>query len=127
MYGPFDKQLELRDIAAGTVTATTAEAGKAIAVAMAGTFKAVFYVSALDTGSGNETYALSIETDSATAFASPISIGSVPVTTTGVFELPLTQWQVAQLDATAAAIRCKATLGGTTPSITYGCYLAKAD
>ncbi|CAK0742091.1 conserved hypothetical protein [Azospirillaceae bacterium] len=123
MYGPFDKQLELRGVAAAAITATTAETGIALAATMAGDFKAVFSVPALDTGTGDETYRLSVETDATAAFASPIEIGALTVTAPGVYELPLTQWQVRQHDPAAVAIRCKATLGGTTPSLTYGAFL----
>lgn len=124
MYGPIDKQLELRDAADGAVTATTAVAGIAFTVTMAGNFKAVFNVPSLDTTTGNETYRLSIEVGTTTAFASPAEIGAVTVSSLGFYELPLSSWQISQQNATAAAIRCKATLGGTTPSITYGCFLA---
>ena len=127
MYGPFDKQLELRDGTAAAITATTAGTALAFAATMAGEFKAVFAVSALDATTGNETYVLSIETDSSTAFASPTEIGALTVTAAGVYELPLSKWQIIPFDAAAAAIRCKATLGGTTPSLSYGCWLVPHD
>jgi hypothetical protein len=123
MYGPIDTQHELRNAAIGVVTATTAEAGIAFAATMAGDFRAVFAVSGLDETTGDETYRLAIETDSTTAFASPTEIAAVTVMAAGLFELPLSQGQVGRLDAGAAAIRCKATLGGTTPSLVYGCWL----
>jgi len=44
MYGPFDKQLELRDIADGAETTSIAEAGKSFPVRMAGEFKAIIHV-----------------------------------------------------------------------------------
>jgi hypothetical protein len=127
MYGPFDKQLELRDIAGGAKTSTAAETGVAFAARMVGDFKAIFYVTALDTTTGDETYVLTVETDSAAAFGgTPVEVGRVTVTGKGLFEVPLSGAAVEQRDSDAAAIRVKATLGGTTPSITYGAYLAPA-
>ncbi len=127
MYGPFDKQHELRDVADGAETATAAETGKALALRMAGDFKAVFYVTALDTANADETYVLSVETDASAAFSgTPVEIGDVTISAPGVYEVPLSGQQIEQVDPDAAAIRCVATLGGTTPSITYGCYLTPA-
>lgn len=123
----FDKQLELRNVADGAETATAAETGLALPVRQAGNFKAVFDVTALDTASGNETYVVSVETDSVAAFTdSPVKIGEVAMAATGAYELPLSSRQIETLDPNAAAIRCKATLGGTTPSITYGAFLVPA-
>ena len=121
----FDAALELRDQTDAAETATQAEPGIALDVLKAGNFKAVFIVTALDLASTNETYALSIETDSLAAFSdSPVQVGSVAVTAVGTYELLFSQAGLARLDPDAAAIRCKATLGGTTPSIAYGCFLA---
>lgn len=127
MYGPFDKQLELRNVADGAETSTVAETGVALDVRAAGDFKAIFFVTALDTGDADETYVLSVDTDSVAAFSDdPVEVGRVTVTGTGVFEIPLSGAQIEKLDPNAAAIRAKATLGGTTPSITYGAYLTPA-
>ena len=127
-YGPFDKQLELRNVADGVETSTAAETGIALDVRQAGDFKAIAFVTALDSTTGDETYVLSIEVADTVAGlgSSPVEVGDVTVTATGVYEIPLSGDQVAQLDADAAAIRVKATLGGTTPEITYGCYLVPA-
>lgn len=127
MYGPFDKQLELRDIADGAETATASETGVSFAVRMADDFKCVIYVSALDTTTGDETYLLTVETDSVAAFSgTPVEVGRVTVLAAGVYEIPLSGREIEQRDPDAAAIRVKATLAGTTPSITYGAYLAPA-
>lgn len=123
-FRPYDAALVLRGLSAGAVTSTTAEGGIALDVLKAGNFKAVFTVTALDRTTGDEAYALSIETDATQAFGSPQEIASLDVTETGVFEYPLSSNLVSQLDATAGAIRVKATLGGTTPSLIYGAYLS---
>ena len=128
MLGPFDAQLELRDVADGAETSTAKETGIALAVRNAGDFKAIFFVTEVDTTDANETYTLSVETADTVAnlVASGVTIGSLPVTAKGVYELPLSGAQIEGLDADASAITCKATLAGTTPSITYGCYLVPA-
>lgn len=128
MYGPFDKQLELRDIADGAETATASEAGISFAALMAGDFKAIVYVSAV-TGGGSplNTYLFTVETDSESAFGDdPVEIGRVSVSAPGVYEILLSSAEIGQRDPDAAAIRVKATLAGNDPSITYGCYLAPA-
>lgn len=120
----FDKALELRNLADGAETSTVAETAIALEVLKAGTFKVVFVVTALDLSSTNETYSLTVETDAATSFGSPTTVGSVTVTATGTYEVLLSADGIAKLDSTAAAIRVKATLAGTTPSITYGAFIS---
>lgn len=122
----FDKQLELRDIADGAETSTATETGITFPVRQAGEFKAVFYVSALDTDSGNETYSFSIVVADTTGnlSGSGVTVATAAIVSTGVYEIALSSELISALDADAGAITCKATLGGTTPSITYGCFLA---
>ncbi len=119
----YDAALVLRDVADGAETATAAETGIALDVLKAGNFKVIFDVTALDATTGNETYVLAVETDANTSFGSAVQVGAVTVSAVGRYEVPLSQWQLAKLDSTAAAIRVNATLGGTTPSITYGAYI----
>ena len=128
MYGPFDKQLELRNIAAGAKTATASETGVAFPVLMAGDFKAIIYVSDVTLGgSPANTYLLTVETDSVAAFNdSPVEVGRVAVTGKGVYEISLSGAAVEQRDPNAAAIRVTATLAGSSKSITCGAYLAPA-
>ena len=128
MLGPFDKQLELRDISDGAETSTQTETGIALPVRYAGDFKAVFYVSDVDTANADETYELEIlVADTVSNLAgSGVSVATFPVTAKGVFELPMSGRQIEALDADAGAITVKANLGGTTPSITYGCVLVPA-
>ncbi len=120
-YRPFDKQLELRNVADGAETTTQAETGIALAVLAAGDFKVIVYVTAL---SATGTKSISIETDSVVGFGdTPVAIASQAIAATGVYEFPLSAAQIAKLDPNAAAIRVKATLGGSDPSITYGAYI----
>lgn len=121
----FDAALVLRDGADGAETSSVAETGVAFDALKAGAFKAVFAVAALDTAGGDETYVLSVETDSLAAFSdAPVQVGSVAITAAGTYEVLLSQDGIARLDANAAAIRCKATLGGETASIAYSAFLS---
>lgn len=123
MYGPFDKQLELRNVADGAETSTASETGIAFDARMAGDFKAIVFVT---DRAATGTCTISVETDAEPDFGgTPVTIGSVTVaaSATGVFEIPMSGTQIEKLDPDAGAIRVKATLGGTTPSVTYGAYL----
>lgn len=124
MYGPFHKQLELRDIAAGPKTETASETGIGFDARMAGDFKAIVYVAAR---SATGACTISVQTDADAAFnGTPVTVGSVTVAANakGVFEILLPAMQIAKLDPDAGAIRVTATLSGSTPSVTYGAYLA---
>ncbi|WP_436644511.1 hypothetical protein [Microbaculum sp. FT89] len=44
----------------------------------------------------------------------------------GVYVLAIDQSQIAKLGADAAAVSCKATVGGASPAITYGSHLIPA-
>lgn len=127
-YGPFDKQLELRDIADGAETATATEEGLTLPVRMAGDFKAIFYVSALDDADADETYTLDVlvADTKANLAGSGVEVASIAISSAGAYEVPLSGNHIERLDADAGAITCRASLGGTTPSITYGCFLAPA-
>lgn len=120
----FDKNLELRDVADGAEVATAAEAGITVPVRKSDVFRVVFNVTALDETTGDETYVLSVETDSVAAFTdAPVEVARVTVTENGVYPVALDSKLIAKLDPNAEAIRVKATLAGTTPSITYGAFI----
>lgn len=131
MSAIFDKNLELRDVADGAETATAAETGIAFDPVHIGEYEAVVHVTAIDAADADETYVLTVETDSLVAFTdAPVVIASLAVDkATAVptkIRIPLNGAKTKFLDPNAAAIRIKATLGGTTPSITYGAYLTKS-
>lgn len=124
----FDKELELRNIGNGAETATAAESAFAFdADRFNRPFVAVANVSALDRTTGDETYVLSIEADTSSGFASPVAVATLPaITTVGRYEIPLSGSLIEQHEPGATHIRIKATLGGTTPSVTYGAWLSPA-
>lgn len=121
----FDKELELRDLSDGAETSTVNEAGIALDVRHNDYFKVVLNVTALDTSDADETYDLVVDVDSASDFAdTPAEVGRITITATGEYIIPLHGEFITQEDADAAAIRVGCELGGTTPSITYGAYVA---
>lgn len=125
----FDKFLELRDVTAGAVTATGSTTGVNMEVRYLLPCSVEIYVSAIDATSADETYTFSVQVSDVvggtyTTIAGPIAYArglgagkvSIPISA------ELAQW----VDADSAFIRITHTLGGTTPSVTYGAYLAKS-
>jgi hypothetical protein len=124
----FDKQLELRDVAAGAVAVTGQTAAFALPASKSGRFKVVVFVTAIDRANADETYVLSVEADTASGFASPITVAQLPtITTKGAYEIPLSAELIEQHEPGATHVRLKHTLGGTTPSLTYGAFLVPAE
>lgn len=127
--GIYDTALALRT--SGTaVTSTTSATGVAFPVRKIGAYKAVIQYNGLDFTTGDETYVFSIEVSDVvggtyTAIATMPDIGSA--TASGRLDIPLNGKIAEELDADSAFIRVTATLGGTTPSVDYDCYLTQAD
>lgn len=125
--GPLDTLLELRDITDGAETATAAETGISFPCRKIGGYKAVFNISAIDYTTEDETYVLSIGVSDVVAgtYTTIASIASATIIAnlTGRLELPLSGNLAQEFDSDSDWIQVKATLGGTTPSITYGCHL----
>lgn len=126
-YRPYDAELVLKAPGGTDITSTTAETAIALPLRAAGLFKAVITATKVDRTTGDETYSIAIETDSAVGFPSAITVGSVSITAAGIYEVLLSQDGVAALDSSAAAVRVKATLAGTTPIINYHCFLSPAS
>lgn len=125
VYAPYDTNLEIRAASAGAITSTGTSAAFAFKAAFAGAFKAIVDVTAIDRAQSDETYILSVEADTASGFASPVTVAALPtITAAGRYEIPLSAELIEQLEPGATHLRVKATLGGTTPSLTYGARLA---
>ena len=125
--GPLDTLLELRDITDGAETSTAAETGISFPCRKLGAYKAVFNISAIDYTTEDETYVLSIGVSDVVG-GTYTTIASIPSATvianlTGRLEIPLSGNLAQEFDADSDWIQVKATLGGTSPSITYGCHL----
>ena len=134
---PFDAEasVTLRNAADGAETATAAEAGVDLKESGAAywqdpsqTFEyvaVVFHVSDVDVANGDETYVLSVETAADAAFATDlVSHGSVTVTKPGAYVVTLHGPTIENTAPTASNVRVNATIGGTTPSSTYGAWMA---
>ena len=76
--------------------------------------------SIVDTG----TYTLAVQVASDASFSSPVTVASMPITTLGASALSITREDVEDaLNGSATGyMRLYATLGGTSPSITYNAY-----
>ena len=130
MPGDFDALCELRDVADGAETSTATEAAVALPLAYAGPIEAVVYITAIDAASSDETYTFGIEVDTAAAFSSAVEVASRALTASGgtaavgEYTIPLGNNEyINSKEAGATHVRIKATLGGTTPSVTYGAYI----
>ena len=121
-----DTLLELRDATAAAITSTTSETGVGIDLTALWNYKVAVNVSSLDDADADETYVVTAEVDTTSGFASAVTVGSLTLTATGLYELPLSRDFVEHLEAGAAWIRVTATLGGTTPSLKYGAFLFPA-
>lgn len=77
-------------------------------------YTVVLVVTALDTGTGDETYAVQVETDGGAAVSQAVTVTAVG---THVFHIDRDTIDLA--DSDAASLNIAATLGGTTPSLSY--------
>jgi hypothetical protein len=124
----YDADLVLR--ASGSAeTSTASETAIAFPVRKIGDYKAVIVYSGLDFTTGDESYVWTVEVSDTsggtyTAIATTPDMGSA--TAAGRLDVPLNGKIAEQLDADSAFVRVTATLGGTSPSVDYDCYLTKS-
>ena len=78
-------------------------------------------VEAIDASSGDETYSVALQMDDNSSFSSATSVGSQTIPRTAAvgqkYELPI------PTGVTERYVRVYATLGGTTPSLTYNAFI----
>ncbi len=126
----YDNALELRDVADGAETATAAETGIAFDIRSIGQYEAVVFITAIDDTTDDESYVFTIEADTAAAVTAAVVLATRTVdngvTVPYEFRIPLSGPLAETLTTTEGYVRVKATLGGTTPSVTYGAYLTAA-
>lgn len=124
----FDKALELRNLADGAETSSQNETMKALDVCHIGDFEVVIDITAIDAASSNETYVVKVDVDTAVAAGSRVTVASRTVARTITvphrIRIPLNSSECALLEPAAAAIGVGCTLGGTSPSLTYGAFVA---
>ena len=130
-----EASVTLRDITDGAETADAAETGVALPALTKAywdnndiaqdAIACVVHVTAIDFGDANEVYVLNIQVDSALAFDdAPVTVGTITIPAVGVYTVLLDTDTVKALDANAAFIRANLDVSGTTPSITYGAWIA---
>lgn len=81
-------------------------------------------VTAVDFTSADETYTISVEVATDSAFTSPVQVAATSVLGIGAYTLCVDMDSVRTLGA-HKYMRVKHTVGGTTPSITYTAWLAE--
>lgn len=123
----YDTDLVLRE-SGSAETSTAAETGIAFDCRKIGAYKAVIQFSGLDYTTNDETYVFSIGVSDVvggtyTSIATLPDVGSS--TAAGTLEIPLSGSIAENLDADSDFIQVKVTLGGTTPSVDYDCFLTK--
>lgn len=98
-----------------------------------GVFEVVVHVSALDNTTGDETYTLSLVVDDTSNMSdTPREIASLNLATkqTGVYYMYVDSRNIPKLDTDSSGsdkwLAIKATLAGTTPSITYGAWISRS-
>ena len=133
----------LRDVADGAETATAIEAAVALheldtaywhdGEIPNGVIEVMIHVTACDAGNADETYVLDLIVDDVSAMNdSPVSVWSQAIARgfTGVLYAYVDSKNIPVLDTdttgTEKYMAIRATLGGTTPSITYGAYITKS-
>ena len=124
----FDKLLELRAISDGAITATGSTTGISLDVRMLPVCDWVIYVSALDFTTTDETYVFTLQaSDLVGGTYTTIATHTWPgARGAGRVHIPINADMFTIADADCDWVRVTATLAGTTPSLTYGSFLAKA-
>ena len=125
------KDIELKAIGTA-ITSTAAATAVAFNPVMVESYKAVFRVAAIVQNDEDETYVLSVEASDDGFSSNVVELGALPdlgflglaITAPDTFEIPLSGEAAEALNPNLATIRVKATLGGTTPSITYEAFLS---
>ena len=123
----YDGDLALRT--SGTaITTTTSATGIEFPVRNINEYKAVVAYNGMDFTTTDESYVFSIQISDVvggtyTILATVPDIGSA--TASGFLDIPLNGKLAEQIDSDSAFIRVTATLGGTTPSIDFDCWLTK--
>lgn len=133
----------LRDIADGAETATATETPISLneldtaywhnGEIPHGVMEICLQITACDGTNGDETYVLTLQVDDTSSHSdSPVTIASYTIArgTTGVFYWYVDSKSIPDLDTDSSGtdkwLAVKATLGGTSPSITYGASITKS-
>lgn len=138
-----DSGVTLRDIDDGAETSTALETPVNLKLLDAAywqenvlpwnTLMCVVHITACDDADGDETYSLTFEVDDTTDLSDTptvVATLAIPRGTTGVFYVPIDartiEGLVSDWSGNIAYLGVRATLGGMSPSITYGAWIAKS-
>lgn len=137
-----DASVVLRDITDGAETSTATETPISLkeldeaywhgGEIPHGVFEIAVQITACDSANGNETYVLTLQVDDTSNHSdNPVTIASYTIArgTTGIFYWYVDSKSIPGLDSDSSGtdkwLAVKATLGGTSPSITYGATITK--
>jgi hypothetical protein len=123
----FDSALALRASGQAAITSTTNETGLNVDVRFLQPISWVICVTALDAASADETYVFALQvSDVVGGTYTTVATHTWPrARSSGKVVIPVSAHAAVFQDADCDWIRVSATLGGTTPSITYFSYLTK--
>lgn len=138
-----DASVLLRNVADGAETATATETAVSLNELDAaywqdgneipyGVFTVGVNVTALDLTDTNETYTLDLIVDDTSNMSdTPRVVASLTIRAVGYYTLVVDSKNIPLLDSDTSGtdkwLAIRATLGGDTPSITYGAWLAKSE
>lgn len=137
-----EASVTLRNIADGAETSTAIETSISLSeLDLAywhageiphGVFEVAVHITALDNGTGDETYVLDLIVDDVSAMNdTPRVVSSVPLAAkqTGFYKIFVDSKNIPLADTDGSGtdkfLAIRATLGGTTPSITYGAWISR--
>lgn len=135
-----DAGVTLRNVADGAETATATETAVSLKELNKaywhdneiphGVFAVAVHVTALDLANSDETYTLSLVVDDApTLNDNSVVVASYPIRAPGFYTFHVDSQNIPVLDPDNSGddkwLGIRATLGGTSPSITYGAWIAK--
>lgn len=131
----------LRNIADGAETATATETAVSLneldtaywhnGEIPHGVFEVFFNVAALDVAQADETYTAALVVDDTSNMSdTPIVIDQFPIYRTGVYKRLVDSKSIPNFDPESSGtdkwLAVRVTIGGTSPSITYGAWIGKS-
>jgi len=119
----YDAAVALRT-SVSAITTTTSDTGISFPVRNMEDYKASISYSGV-VGTGTYTFAIQVSNLVAGTYTTIASVTINPAVSSGRLDIPLNGKIAEQLDDDSAFIRVTATLGGTSPSVVYNCFLSK--
>ena len=121
-----ESSVELRDPDAAAVTSTTTGTAIDFNLDAANGFAVILNVQSVDRTDADETYVLTIESLDSAGANQFTQLTAPSITESGNYRFLIDGETAAKFDTDAAKIRAVMTIGGTSPSIKYGCWVMPA-